>query len=365
MSFRVLGIAVACALPILGGISSLRAFVAPTARSQTPGATDEWNQRLAPSLAGGAVSRPENVSARSTRARTKTPSRHYSGPPPLTSLQILDLAASAAGSKYVMGGESWDARNVGYGGTDCSGLIAKAWQLPRASESWEELPDRPTTAIFSHGRGPWYAIPFEQRRPGDAFVRHDKLVKHGFLFHSDDDQFAENRSVWVLEAAAPQVRRRLYSLDGLAEYRLLRRSDLDEVGLVGRSRNWLFGDFVDTFIAQGGEVAVGRPFDRGHGVLVHRVNLASGGVVQDFQHGDLGSAMILRSDRLARAALVSGALLSHYRSLRGPQGELGWPIENERVGAGPCGNTPSQLFEGGRLVQLCGGEITVVPWADH
>src|SRR5882724_9780805 len=136
-----------------------------------------------------------------------TPSRSYSGPPPVTPLQILDIARSALGTRYVHGAESWATETPGRAGVDCSGLIAKAWQLPRAAESWEELGARPTTETLNVDTRDWFKLPLRARQPGDALVRYEADVRHAFIYERD-----EGDRVWVYEAALPRVSHRSYRL---------------------------------------------------------------------------------------------------------------------------------------------------------
>jgi hypothetical protein len=218
-------------------------------------------------------------------AAAPTLSRPYSGPPPVTSLQILDIAKSAIGTRYVHGAESWATEAPARAGVDCSGLIAKAWQLPRAAESWEELGSRPTTETLNVDTSDWFKLPLRERKPGDALVRYEADVRHALIYERD-----EGDRVWVYEAALPRVSHRSYRLRQLRTYSVARRRDLDDVGLVGRSRDWVYGELVDGFRRAGGEPIVGMPYDRGRGVLAHAWQ---GGVAQDFHGGKLGEVRLV------------------------------------------------------------------------
>jgi hypothetical protein len=290
-----------------------------------------------------------------------TPSGPYWGSPPVTRLQILDIAQSALGRRYLHGGESWSRAPSALDGVDCSGLIAKAWQVPRAVESWEELPSRPTTETLNVSTPRWQKLPLSERRPGDALVRYEDVVRHAFIYDRDDADYAKNSRIWVYEAAEPRVKHVSYRLAELEPYSLIRREGIDDVGLVGRSRNWIFGDMVDAFRRAGGEARLGTPHDRGEGVLVHAWSSASDdGVAQDFHGGELGPALLVRSQRRAGAFVVSGALLRAYQARGGARGALGAPLAEQAPAGGGCGAV-TQDFTGGRLTRACDGQVEVEP----
>jgi hypothetical protein len=287
-----------------------------------------------------------------------TPSGPYWGSPPVTRLQILDIARSALGRRYLHGGESWARAASGLDGVDCSGLIAKAWQVPRAVESWEELPSRPTTETLSVSTPRWQKLSIDERRPGDALVRYEEVVKHAFIFDRDDVDYAKNSRIWVYEAAEPRVKHVSYQLSELTQYSLVRRDGIDDVGLVGRSRNYVFGDMVDAFRRAGGEPVLGTPHDHGEGVLVHAWSNASDhGVAQDFHGGDRGAALLVRSQRRPGAFVVSGALLEAYRARGAASGVLGAPLGPQTAAPGGCLAAVTQDFAGGRLIGGCDGSV--------
>jgi hypothetical protein len=323
----------------------------------------------APLLARGSEPEPEPVRVRALPATPATPDRPalvfwttpsgpYWGSPPVTRLQILDIARSALGRRYLHGGESWLRAPSALDGVDCSGLIAKAWQVPRAVESWEELPARPTTETLNVSTPRWQKLELDERRPGDALVRYEEVVKHAFIFEKDDVDYAKNSRIWVYEAAEPRVKHVSYALGELAQYSLVRREGIDDVGLVGRSRNYVFGDMVDVFRRAGGEAMLGTPYDRGEGVLVHAWSTASDeGVAQDFHGGELGPAQLVRSHRRPGTFLVSGALLRGYLARGGASGALGAPVAEQTPFDG-CGGA-AQRFAFGRLIHGCDGGISL------
>jgi hypothetical protein len=291
------------------------------------------------------------------RDRGQTASAAYDGPPPMTRQQILDIARSAVGSRYMAGGESWDPLDRSWGGPDCTGLLVKAWQLSQASESWEELLARPTADSFQHWSSVWSERRMQEREPGDILVSIDEEVRQVLVFEKDDSDFARNEQVWVYEAAAPRVRRKSYSIQQLRGFTLYGRKGIDDVGLVGRSRSWIFGPMIDAFIAAGGEAKVGRPFDRSDGILVRRIETARrAGYAQDFEHGTLGRAMIILPEGMRNAFVVSEPLFAAYWDNGGPDGKLGFPIGPASPSAIPgCMRAVRQSFEHGYLSRGCNG----------
>jgi hypothetical protein len=240
----------------------------------------------------------------------QTPSGAYTGAPPVTRLQILDIAKSALGVPYVRGAESWPSLPQARSGTDCSGLIAKAWQAPRALETWEEMRMRPTTETLNVETSRWFKLPVSERQPGDVLVRYGALVRHAFIYERDAADFAESGAIWVYEAAEPNVQHRRYRLAELVGYTLTRRRGIDDVGLVGRSRDWIYGDMIDAFRQAGGERFVGTPYDRGEGILVHEWRSEKdAGVAQDFHGGQLGELRLVRSHQRPGAFIVLKAPL--------------------------------------------------------
>jgi len=69
----------------------------------------------------------------------------------------LDMAASAVGSWYKWGGACWKTTDREWGGADCSGLVVKAWQVPRSSKITENYHPYGTWHLFNHTTH-WYAV---------------------------------------------------------------------------------------------------------------------------------------------------------------------------------------------------------------
>jgi len=51
--------------------------------------------------------------------------------------EMIDIAASGVGCNYDWGGGCWDPANPPALGADCSGYVAKVWQIPERSEVTE------------------------------------------------------------------------------------------------------------------------------------------------------------------------------------------------------------------------------------
>ncbi len=273
-----------------------------------------------PPIARGSAA-PRNFTSRASLPFEPAPlfehvaSTPYSGAPPVTRLQILDIARSAVGNPYLHGAESWLSDGTPRGGVDCSGLIAKAWQVPRAAESWEALTRRPTTETLARADEAWFPLPIAERRPGDVLVRYGALVRHAFIYERDDVNFHDNGAIWVFEAAQPRVQHRRYRLADLGAYTLTRRRGMDDVGLVGRSRTGIFDDLIAAFRAAGGERFLGTPYDRGDGLFVHSwASAADFGVAQDFHGGSFGEALLVRGQHQQAAYILSGAALEVFRA---------------------------------------------------
>jgi hypothetical protein len=194
-------------------------------------------------------------------------------------------------------------------------------------------------------------------------VRHDAEKKHTFIYEKDDPDFASNRLVWVYEAADFGIRIRHIAfnldklVDSLGKFQMRRRANLGSVGIAGRDHGWIFGDFIDTFNAYGGEPNVGRPFDNGGGMLVHRweTDNPEDGYAQDFRRGKYGTLMILHGDRRPGAFLVSGNIRTMYLALSGPGGWLGWPKSQPFKSPNGCSTVNRQNFVGGYITKDCDG----------
>ena len=124
---------------------------------------------------------------------------------------IFALAKLAVGYSYYWGHGSWrnDGTDVGscsgscpscshdgQYGADCSGFVAKVWQVPSASPI--TLDAHPfSTENFYNDQVYWTQIPRSTIAPADALVHRDATSGHIALFESGSDPFG---AVWLYEA---------------------------------------------------------------------------------------------------------------------------------------------------------------------
>lgn len=124
---------------------------------------------------------------------------------------IFTLAKQAVGYSYYWGHGSWrnDGQSVGscsgscpscshsgQYGADCSGFVAKVWQVPSASPI--DLDAHPfSTANFYSDQVYWKQLPRSTIQPGDALVHRTSSSGHIALFESGADPFG---MVWLYEA---------------------------------------------------------------------------------------------------------------------------------------------------------------------
>jgi hypothetical protein len=124
---------------------------------------------------------------------------------------IFARARLAVGYSYYWGHGSWrdddtqpgscsgscpSCTHSGQYGADCSGFVAKVWQVPSASPI--TLDAHPySTANFYNDQIYWKQIPRSTLAPTDALVRRDATSGHIALFDSGADPFG---AVWLYEA---------------------------------------------------------------------------------------------------------------------------------------------------------------------
>jgi hypothetical protein len=124
---------------------------------------------------------------------------------------IFGRARLAVGYSYYWGHGSWridhtelgscsgscpDCTHSGQYGADCSGFVAKAWQVPSASPL--ELDAHPySTWNFYNEQTYWTQIPRSTLQAGDALVRRSSTSGHIALFEQGSDPFGD---IWLYEA---------------------------------------------------------------------------------------------------------------------------------------------------------------------
>jgi uncharacterized protein YraI/predicted small lipoprotein YifL len=125
--------------------------------------------------------------------------------------QMFSLARSAVGYSYYWGHGSWgtDGRDhgscsgscpscshTGRYGADCSGFVAKVWQIPSASPVTTDRHPY-STYNFVNSTTHWSRVARTAVRPGDALTYNTNGAGHIVLFESGSDPWG---SVWTYEA---------------------------------------------------------------------------------------------------------------------------------------------------------------------
>jgi hypothetical protein len=124
---------------------------------------------------------------------------------------IFALAKLAVGYSYYWGHGSWrddgatvgscsgscpSCTHTGQYGADCSGFVAKVWQVPSASPI--TLDAHPfSTENFYNDQVYWTQIPRSTIQPADALVHRTSTSGHIALYESGADPFG---AVWLYEA---------------------------------------------------------------------------------------------------------------------------------------------------------------------
>jgi hypothetical protein len=124
---------------------------------------------------------------------------------------IFGRAKLGVGYSYYWGHGSWrddaaspgscsgncpSCTHAGQYGADCSGFVAKVWQVPSASPI--TLDAHPySTANFYNDQTYWTKVPRSTLQPADALVRRDATSGHIALFETGSDPFG---AVWLYEA---------------------------------------------------------------------------------------------------------------------------------------------------------------------
>jgi uncharacterized protein YraI len=125
--------------------------------------------------------------------------------------QIFTLARSGVGYSYYWGHGSWrtdgsdrgscsgscpGCTHSGRYGADCSGFVAKVWQIPSASAVTTDLHPY-STYNFVNSTTRWSRVSRDTMRPGDALTYNTNGAGHIVLFESGSDPWG---SVWTYEA---------------------------------------------------------------------------------------------------------------------------------------------------------------------
>jgi hypothetical protein len=126
---------------------------------------------------------------------------------------IFDRAKLGVGFSYYWGHGSWRAdgaqrgscvgncpncTHMGVYGADCSGFVAKVWQIPSPSPIEKDLHPY-STYNFYNQKTHWAPVPRSQVKPADALVYNANGAGHIVLFESGMDPWG---SMWLYEARA-------------------------------------------------------------------------------------------------------------------------------------------------------------------
>ncbi len=124
---------------------------------------------------------------------------------------IFARAKLAVGYSYFWGHGSWrddgtllgacsgtcgGCTHTGQYGADCSGFVAKVWQVPSASPITTDLHPYSTYNFFNETPH-WSVVPRAQLKPADALVYNANGAGHIMLFESGTDPWG---SIWTYEA---------------------------------------------------------------------------------------------------------------------------------------------------------------------
>lgn len=140
------------------------------------------------------------------------PSAAQATPDPMTRQEIIDLAVSGVGYSYWWGNGCWGLDGLNQGscsgscpscthsgtlGADCSGYVAKVWQVPGPS-AVTQCSHPYSTSNFRWESTHWSEIPRADAQPGDALVYRnaDNTGGHIVLYESGDPW----GDSWVYEA---------------------------------------------------------------------------------------------------------------------------------------------------------------------
>ena len=151
---------------------------------------------------------------------------------------MFDRAKLGGGYSYYWGHGSWtttgadrgscmgscpDCQHTGVYGADCSGFIAKVWQVPTPSALEKDLHPYSTANFYSDTNREWKQVPRSELKPGDALVRRKDGTGHIVLVEDASDPFGD---IWMYEsrACAIGVVHNLRSID--SSFIAIRRNDL-------------------------------------------------------------------------------------------------------------------------------------------
>ena len=104
--------------------------------------------------------------------------------PTISRDQIIAIAKSGVGCRYVWGGTCWNQANKTWKGADCSGYVTKCWQIPGASATSSCLPHYYTTSSFKSSSTHWSTISRNDLIRADALNYNSGSSGHIVLYDS-------------------------------------------------------------------------------------------------------------------------------------------------------------------------------------
>ncbi len=125
-------------------------------------------------------------------------------PPPFDRDSALTLAQTGVGFSYWWGGGAWltsgasvdnagvctgtcpSCTHSGSYGADCSGYVAKIWQVPASNSDTADNSHPYTTYTFYNSQIDWTDIDATEVQPADAYVYNNNGEGHIFLYVSTD-----------------------------------------------------------------------------------------------------------------------------------------------------------------------------------
>ncbi len=151
---------------------------------------------------------------------------------------MFDRAKLGVGYSYYWGHGSWtttgadrgscvgscpNCQHTGGYGADCSGFLAKVWQVPTPSALEKDLHPYSTANFYSDTNREWKQIPRSDLKPGDALVRRKDGTGHIVLIEDASDPFGD---LWLYESRACMIGvvHNLRSVD--SSFIAIRRNDL-------------------------------------------------------------------------------------------------------------------------------------------
>ncbi len=102
--------------------------------------------------------------------------------------EIIRYAKSAIGCPYIMGGSKWDPADKKWGGTDCSGLVGKAWAIAHWVPYRQPYHPYATVHLIQTPGSHWREVSLKSLVTGDACVyRYPRNNGgHTYIFEAGD-----------------------------------------------------------------------------------------------------------------------------------------------------------------------------------